>query len=97
MFREVYRVKDREDREFRFRPFVSRFLRSSLHSIVRNGRKTVTIINYGFVAGQRRLEPSEYHFRWGRNKPAPIPCWRNSAPSHDSVRRLGASKTKPLL
>src|SRR5207249_10240358 len=58
MFREVYRVKDREEWEPWVRPLISRFLRSALHSNVRDGRRTVTISIYGCVAGQRSLEPS---------------------------------------
>src|SRR6266702_340279 len=55
VFREVYRVEDREDWESWFRPFVSRFLRLALQSILRDRRKTATITNTGFAAGQRIL------------------------------------------
>src|SRR6266566_2846260 len=59
MFREVYRVKDREDRKRRFRPFVSRFFWLAVYSDVWDGWGTVVIVNAKFVASQSRLVPSQ--------------------------------------
>ncbi len=72
MFREVYRVKDREDREFRFRPFVSRFLCLALNSTSWHCWKTVSKIDE-FVSSQVDSGPPEYRFSKGRNKPASSP------------------------
>src|SRR2546428_4711529 len=55
MFREVYRVEDREDWESWLWPFVSRFLRFALQSILQDDWRIVTIISTGFAAGQRTL------------------------------------------
>src|SRR6266568_5176398 len=72
MFREVYRVKDREDRKRRFRPFVSRFFWLAVYSDAWDRWGTVIIVNAKFVASQSRLVPSGILFLWGRNKPAPM-------------------------
>jgi hypothetical protein len=58
MLREVYRVKDREDRELRLWPSVSGFLRSTFYSTLWESWKTIIKINAELVASQGRLETS---------------------------------------
>src|SRR5438552_11583646 len=72
MFREVYRVEDREDRERWLCPLVGRFLSSFLGCLVRDRWKTIIKIQTEFVSSQKRFEPSGISFREGRNKPAPM-------------------------
>src|SRR2546425_1013617 len=62
MFREVYRVKDREDWKSWFLPFVSRFLYLAFYSILWESWKTMIIIHAEFAACQMRLQPSRISF-----------------------------------
>jgi hypothetical protein len=66
MFREIYRVKDREDRELWLWPFVSGFLRSAFHSTLWESRKTIIKINAELVASQDRFKPSRISFPQGK-------------------------------
>src|SRR6266705_2450596 len=62
MFREIYRIKNREDWKFWFGPFVSCFLYKSSHSLLWESWKTIIKINAELVASQGRLEPSRIPF-----------------------------------
>src|SRR5438445_11015703 len=62
VFREVYRGKDREDRKRRFRPFVSRSLPLSRHSIIWDSGRALIIIDNEFVSSQWRLRPCRKSF-----------------------------------
>ena len=62
MFREVDRIKDREDRKRRFPAFVSRSLPLSRHSIIWDSGRALIIIDNEFVASQGRLRPCRMSF-----------------------------------
>src|SRR2546428_13070195 len=69
MFREVYRVKNREDRKRRFPPLFGRFFWFAVYSNVWGGWGTGIIIAAQIVASPRKSHPPQYHFLTESNKP----------------------------